>query len=498
MGIPFYFATLTKKYENIVSKNIPEQIQTYCMDFNGVIHTICRKHIESGNFTEKNMIEDLYAKIQNDISDFRPSQTIICVDGVVPLAKMIQQRKRRYLKVFSNAIDKITPTWDSNAITPGTNFMKQLDKFLKSKLKTEKNIYYSGSDEYGEGEHKIFSKFDGLSDGNIIINGLDADLIILSLMSNKKNIYLMREDKETMFMNIDLLRGAIVRELVERWDLDQSDYIDVYSSASNELIESYCVMCSLMGNDFIPHLLTLSFKSNGLDKLITYTGKAIRNNGMLVTNSTIRYTSLVDIIQQISATENDDMFKDTEKYIKQNVNNNTSPSEFYGYKNKQNVANQIYSDMNNWRFMYYKNIFHTNIVHDSSIIQLSCHNYIYGIYWTYAYYKKQDYDNTWYYPYSYPPTVKDIANYSMCNPPPAMIDRKLKISSDIQLMIVMPKESKKLINKKYVKFMEDHTLGMYHYYPTTYKIHTYLKRHLWECEPVLPTINIDYIIMHIK
>lgn len=496
MGIPFYFATLTKKYENIISKTIPQQIQTYCMDFNGVIHAICKKHIEAGNFTEKKLIDDLYVKIQKDISEFRPDQTMICVDGVVPLAKMVQQRKRRYLKVFSNVIDKITPIWDSNAITPGTNFMKQLDKFLKSKLKNESNIYYSGSDEYGEGEHKIFGKLQ--SGGNIVINGLDADLIILSLMSNKKNIYLMREDKETMFMNIDLLREAILQELVERWDLDQSEYIDIYSSVSNELIESYCVMCSLMGNDFIPHLLTLSLKSNGLDKLITYTGKAIRNNGMLVTNNAIQYSTLIEIIQQISMSEDDDIFKDTEKYIKQHTNNNTPPSEFYGYKNKQDFANQIYSDVSNWRFIYYKNIFHTNIVHDSSIIQSSCYNYIYGIYWTYAYYKKQNYDNTWYYPYSYPPTVKDIANYSICNPSPTMIEKTIDLSSDMQLMIVLPKESKKLINKKYVKFMEDDTMGMYHYYPTTYKIHTYLKRHLWECEPVLPTINVDYIVIHIK
>ncbi len=43
----------------------------------------------------------------------------------------------------------------------------------------------------GEGEHKIFKKLKIENDyNNIIINGLDADLIILSLISHKKkNIF---------------------------------------------------------------------------------------------------------------------------------------------------------------------------------------------------------------------------------------------------------------------------------------------------------------------
>jgi len=49
----------------------------------------------------------------------------------------------------------------------------------------------------------------------IIINGLDADLIILSLLSGKKNIYLMREmeDNNTTFLNILELRKAIYKRI---------------------------------------------------------------------------------------------------------------------------------------------------------------------------------------------------------------------------------------------------------------------------------------------
>ena len=46
-------------------------------------------------------------------------------------------------------------------------------------------------------------------------------------------------------------------------------------------------MCSILGNDFIPHILNLNIKSGGLDKLITITEIAIRANGPLVENNEI-------------------------------------------------------------------------------------------------------------------------------------------------------------------------------------------------------------------
>ena len=39
--------------------------------------------------------------------------------------------------------------------------------------------------------------------------------------------------------------------------------------------------------------------------------------------------------------------------------------------------------------------------------------------------------------------------------------------------------------------MDNENLGLYHMFPLKYKIHTYLKTHLWECFPELPKINIE-------
>ena len=305
----------------------------------------------------------------------------------------------------------------------------------------------------------------------------------------------MRETNDTrMYLHIENLRKAIIKELIKRWNLD------INTIEEKDLIESYCVMCSLLGNDFIPHLLTLNLKADGLDRLISITGACYNTFGFLVQNSTINYMALSDILQHLAKSEDKDLYTETEKYLKYKRHDmhNTANSEFYAIKNKDSIAEKIYSDIEKWRQTYYKCLFHTNIAIDSSVINMACSEFIKGIYWTYAYYKQRPHDNTWYYPYEYPPSIKDIANYTLGNKEPVMKDKHVPLTTNIQLMIVLPYESKHLIDSRYQKFMEDTKYGLYHLYPKSYNIRTYLKTHLWECAPCLPTINIEHIRKHIK
>ena len=88
-------------------------------------------------------------------------------------------------------------------------------------------------------------------------------------------------------------------------------------------------------------------------------------------------------------------------------------------------------------------------------------------------------------------TIKDISNYLYGNEMPIIEKMGEYITNELQLLIVIPKTSKNLLNEKLQKIMEDKTLGLYHMFPLKYKIHTYLKTHLWECFPELPKINIE-------
>jgi 5'-3' exoribonuclease 2 len=307
----------------------------------------------------------------------------------------------------------------------------------------------------------------------------------------------MRESEENTYVSIDNLRTAILQELAKKWKTPE--YNDAYCEDARDTIESYCVMCSLLGNDFIPHLLTLNLKTNGLDKLVSCTGTTYSSHGLLVQSSKINYMALCDILQQLAKNENQEICEESQKYIKKTFHSNGKlNSDFYAIKHKDDIASKIYSNISNWRHVYYKHLFYANTAIDSSVISMACESFITGIYWTYAYYKKSDHDNTWYYPYAYPPTHKDVANYAIGNSSPLMVKSNISLNATMQMQIVLPVESKHLLENKYQKMMESTTSGLYHLYPRKYKIHTFLKTHLWECAPILPMINIAYLRNHIN
>ena len=535
MGIPYYFYSLTQKYNTIISNTKPGSLDLYCIDFNGIIHNVAQDIIKKYNGTDKakhnndiieqEIIEGVWERIKYYIENYKASQYIICADGVAPLAKMFQQRKRRYLNIYKNTLDKVDITWDTNAITPGTLFMEKLNTYIRRNINDDRNknkIIYSGSDECGEGEHKIFKKIKDMpKDDKIIIHGLDADLIILSLISHKDNIYLMREIKDphtndTVFnyLNIKELRKAILCELKRNWDFafentgdEDSESISVSSVSNarsecdeNDLIETYCTACTILGNDFIPHLLTVELKNNGIDTLLSATKRSIKTNGLLVNKGQINHNCLIDIFKDLANTEDEDIHRVCERYIKKRPPDNknmqsvqNAPSDYYGLKNKDPLINAIYNSPNKWRQEYYRVIFDNNISIDSTVMFNACNNYIKGIYWVYSYYKGMDIDCEWYYPYNYPPTIKDILNHSIANEVPVLNCDNEFVPSYIQLLIVLPKYSVHLLSKKHQRYMLDMYAGLFHMYPAKYNIQTFLKTQLWECSPILPLINLNYI-----
>ena len=130
----------------------------------------------------------------------------IAVDGTAPLAKVIQQRKRRYKSELDTFMKNelklkfgltINDSWSNTTITPGTEFMEDLHQYLlnhyKSRSQEQKKIKYIYSSYHtpGEGEHKILQhiKHNTEIDDEIVIYGLDADLIFLAMASNRPNIF---------------------------------------------------------------------------------------------------------------------------------------------------------------------------------------------------------------------------------------------------------------------------------------------------------------------
>ena len=111
MGIPSYFSYIVKNHANIIKKLSanPIKVNNLYMDCNSIIYDVVRnidftKLIESDVDT---IIKALCSKIDEYIHQLNPNNTIyIAFDGVAPVAKLDQQRSRRYKSWNQNEMSR--------------------------------------------------------------------------------------------------------------------------------------------------------------------------------------------------------------------------------------------------------------------------------------------------------------------------------------------------------------------------------------------------------
>ena len=146
MGIPSYFSFLIKNHSYIVKKlnNFNKPIHNLYLDSNSIIYDCLRKlskeyeKLNNNAKFEKKLIMEVGLKIEEYILTINPQNNVfIAFDGVAPIAKLEQQRTRRHkshfeAKVFEKLNIAKNKTWDKTAITPGTNFMTNLNNSIKT------------------------------------------------------------------------------------------------------------------------------------------------------------------------------------------------------------------------------------------------------------------------------------------------------------------------------------------------------------------------------
>ena len=226
MGIPSYFSYIIKNHPDIIKKLIKlGDIDNLYLDSNSIIYDCLRQIADEYTGDDKEFEDKLVCGVEKKLREYikivKPKgHILIAFDGVAPVAKLEQQRTRRYKSYLLNHIrQRIDPdyhqTWDKTAITPGTKFMDKLGHYLTNKFKNNTKVIISTTNDPGEGEHKIFDYIrqqrDYHAKTTTVIYGLDADLIMLCLHHLKlcKKIFLYRETPEFIkSINADLEPNA--------------------------------------------------------------------------------------------------------------------------------------------------------------------------------------------------------------------------------------------------------------------------------------------------
>ncbi|KAI1377483.1 exoribonuclease 1 [Hypoxylon crocopeplum] len=273
---------------------------------NGIIHNCTHKdsHDTSFRLSEDEMFIRIFNYIEHLFGKIKPKKLFfMAIDGVAPRAKMNQQRARRFRTALDaelarekairegQELPKEDP-FDSNCITPGTEFMakltQQLKYFINKKISEDSDwqvcdIVLSGHEVPGEGEHKIMEYIrnakaqpDYHPNVRHCLYGLDADLIMLGLLSHDPHFCLLREEvtfgrasktksKELEHQNFYLMHLCIVREYLELefQELKKEGAIKVPFDMER-IIDDFILMAFFVGNDFLPNLPNLHINEGAL------------------------------------------------------------------------------------------------------------------------------------------------------------------------------------------------------------------------------------------
>jgi 5'-3' exonuclease len=535
MGIPSYFSYVVKNHPRIIkkfhktsdNKQSPSKntvkINNLYLDCNSIIYDAVHSTTSSENINTvdaNRIISAVLAKIEEYILLIKPDNYVyIAFDGVAPVAKLEQQRQRRYKSQYQNTISqgifkdfKVTKTnpWDTTAITPGTQFMALLNKrcsaFFNNPSKYHlKTIILSGSDQAQEGEHKLFQFIrDNPSEHSkqsTVIYGLDADLIMLSIhhIPYCKEIYLFRETphfiqsisselepNDTYLLDIPELAEKIGEEMGVKNSIQKHCY-------------DYIFLCFFLGNDFLPHFPALNIRTGGVDKMMMAYSAVIKEEERLIDaiNGKIIWKNVRKVVAYLSEQE--------EEYIKEEHVQRNKREKFYyptdtpentfkkfeGLPNYERATEKYINPLiNGWENRYYEVLFDVEPTEER--IEQICINYLEGLEWTMKYYSNGCPDWRWRYNYNYPPLLKDLIRFT------PVYDRtfvygtsplsQTPVSEFTQLCYVLPKQSLYLLPNEILNKLGD---KKQEWYKSDCNFVWAYCRYFWEAHVELPEIEVD-------
>jgi 5'-3' exonuclease len=508
MGIPSYYKKLSDRIKGLIIKSKPVSLKGLYVDFNCMIYHCARRPNsklppypgDDGKVEWENLLIDdivrYIVKIWHEVG--QPKEVLLAVDGVVPLAKIKQQRLRRFKSIWLAAEEgrNSATSWDTNCITPGTDFMRRLGSKLEDLCAKRAGWRISGADEPGEGEHKIMNvlrKQTPSDSESVAIYGLDGDLILLTLMNARMPSFLMREDSEMgvvqtnslgeetfSYFSLDVLKKAI-------WTSEEP---------TEEVICEYVAAMSLLGNDFIPHSLTVKIKDNGHELLVNDLAKMRSEDIHLVTNIEGQWkmnsAALLWLFTRWSAIEEDRMLNTIKKKLKMRGQCDgtleTKPLEWAVEQTLVTVNAGDWKIKPVWREHY------TNewlFCPDATDLTKCCAEYVSGLQWVLDYYTGQSPVNMlWCYPRLVPPLWSQLANYLKTSPLIVQVSssEQKPILPHEQLAMVLPLESWHLLENKALRSLP----GKYpHYWPTRFDFFSAGRIRMWECEPLIPLLPLE-------
>lgn len=494
MGVPLYFRHVARRYPDVVErlrKPVGDVARLF-IDFNGIIHT-CAARLPDA--THESIISAALEHVTYLTAQVGPTELVfVAADGVCPVAKMVQQRNRRFISDMRPPPEG--SAWNSCVVTPGTDFMRRVDERLAEYAAAQPELVrVSGSAAPGEGEHKILDELRSAGPASAaqvdMIYGLDADLIILSLVvasAHGRDMRVLREMEhggELDVMHINRLADCLHAS-------------DGGEDSKDMFLQDYAMLMTLAGNDFLPPLSFIRIKHDGLQHLLRAYSQSRHAGPLVSAPGQLNTLRLAAILQQLVRSE--------PGVLKQLISTHSSMStmpNLHHAKGCDAAATRFdkfpifhpspaYSTLDTckmgWCTDYYAALFPAPDLLPSKVAQA----YLDGCAWVCAYYWLGGGAVNWEWRYAYPhsPTCADLSNHIVSAAPSLSQGIPLGcppwLTPNVQLLTVLPPSCRHLLPLHLQPLMVDISLGCLHLYPSSFRLDTFLKVHLWECTALLP------------
>eukprot|EP00928_Gymnodinium_smaydae_P071372 TRINITY_DN54986_c0_g1_i1.p1 TRINITY_DN54986_c0_g1~~TRINITY_DN54986_c0_g1_i1.p1 ORF type:complete len:945 (-),score=125.90 TRINITY_DN54986_c0_g1_i1:413-3247(-) len=363
MGVPTFFRWVCVRYPKVIRDTIEREpvemdgrmvpidldedapngdFDNLYLDMNGLIHPCCHPEDGPAPEDEEHMYENVFLYLDRLLRIVRPKRLVyMAIDGVAPRAKMNQQRARRFRaaqereelereqaklrqewEAEGRALPnkQLTKPFDSNVITPGTNFLHKMSEAIRYYIhdrttndplwqKLKFRVILSDANIPSEGEHKLMDfirrqRSQPDYDPNLrhCIYGADADLIMLGLATHEAHFSIIREvvlpksekkctlcggaghvasectgeaeeddivgtgiQKPFQILSIAILRQYLHLQFGELATRMPSNLPYDFEKC----VDDFVFMCFFVGNDFLPHLPSLSIRDGSIDQMLS-------------------------------------------------------------------------------------------------------------------------------------------------------------------------------------------------------------------------------------
>ncbi|EPZ33030.1 Putative 5-3 exonuclease domain-containing protein [Rozella allomycis CSF55] len=423
------------------------------------------------------------------------------------------------------------------------NMSERLKKYLSDKKKNDVNwknvkVIYSGPEVPGEGEHKIMeyirlnkAKKDHDVNTRHCLYGLDADLIMLGLLSHEPNFALLREQvdfgkekerKDDEVRKFYLMHLCLVREYLN-FEFEELKEVIKFEYSLERIIDDFILISMLVGNDFIPTLPNLQiieslieidgylnefgkinlnrfevFIGNmGKKERVRYEGENKRSKG----KSEIEKQLIVVVDEFVNSYEMEYKFprdfyslcdeKDREflrKICSEYENLEMIEEDLKDEGNKIIKLKKMYNlDFEEWKKEYYKEKMG---IDSNEEIKSLVYEYVKGLQWIIHYYYQGVISWGWFYENHYSPFISDVKqikgfkfDFVMGEP----------FKPFEQLMGVLPSRSKKLIPKCLQNLMEEES-PIYDFYPEEFQVDLNGNKNSWQGIILIPFIDQERLL----